>query len=125
MTTRSIISAPAVLMLAYFGIAVAAQEPPASTDASKHRLVLQTVSGVQPRSWVFAIVFPNGHIGLSSPEYLREYIADMVPAGVTLEWDPGCLRRGGEPLLGSPRDLAAFAAFLHERKIHFVLVPSG
>jgi hypothetical protein len=93
--------------------------------APKHRLVLRTVSGVEPRQWVFAVVFANGHVGVSSPAYLRQYIALTLHEGDTLEWAPGCDRWGGEPLLSSEPDLAAFKTFLRERKIHFILVPAG
>ena len=68
--------------------------------------------------------FVIGQSGFKSVESLKKHL-ETWPPGSELKWAPGCIRFGGEPLLSSQKDLEAFRAFLEQRKIKFVLVPSG
>jgi len=69
-------------------------------------------------------IFVIGQSGFRSVEALKQHL-ETWPAGSELRWAPGCVRLGGEPLLSSEEEMAAFRGFLAERGIHFVLVPSG
>jgi hypothetical protein len=69
-------------------------------------------------------LFRIGPAGFKSVAALQEHLA-VWPAGSELKWAPGCERFGDEPLLSSEADMAAFKAFLAQRGIRFVLVPSG
>jgi hypothetical protein len=48
-----------------------------------------------------------------------------MPPGAVLEWSPGCLRRGNEPLLSSEEELENFKRFCAEHGVEFILHPSG
>lgn len=69
-------------------------------------------------------IFVIGQSGFKSVAALKEHLKTWAP-GSELRWAPGCERLGKEPLLSSERDMQAFRKFLEERKIRFVLVPSG
>jgi hypothetical protein len=69
-------------------------------------------------------IFVIGNAGFKSVASLKNYVGSL-PAGSTLEWAPGCMRMGGEPLLSSAQELEEFKAFCAEKNINFVLVPSG
>jgi hypothetical protein len=69
-------------------------------------------------------LFRVGQAGFRSVAALQEHLATW-PAGSELKWAPGCEFFGDEPLLSSEADMAAFRAFLAQRQIRFVLVPSG
>jgi len=64
-----------------------------------------------------------GQCGFRSVETLKEHLKTWPP-GSELKWAPGCERLGGEPL-SSDEDMTAFKAFLEERQIKFVFIPSG
>ena len=69
-------------------------------------------------------LFTVGRRGYKSLDALKGFIANM-PKGSTLEWNPGCIRSGGEPLLSSEKDMQEFKEFCKNHQINFVLVPSG
>lgn len=69
-------------------------------------------------------LFVIGQVGFKSVISLEKHLETWA-SGSELKWAPGCERLGGEPLLSSEKDMAAFRAFLAKRGIHFVLVPSG
>jgi hypothetical protein len=69
-------------------------------------------------------IFVVGNVGFRSVAALKNYVG-MLPPGSKLEWAPGCMRFGGEPLLSSAQELEEFKAFCAEKNIDFVLIPSG
>jgi hypothetical protein len=69
-------------------------------------------------------IFVIGQSGFKSVASLEEYIQTWPP-GSELKWAPGCERFGGEPLLSSEDEMRTFRAFLAERHIKFILIPSG
>jgi len=69
-------------------------------------------------------IFVVGNVGFKSVAALKNYVGSLPP-GSKLEWAPGCRRLGGEPLLSSEQEIEEFKAFCAEKKIDFVLVPSG
>jgi hypothetical protein len=69
-------------------------------------------------------IFVIGQSGFKTVDALKKFIG-RLPAGSILEWAPGCKRMGGEPLLSSEEDMEEFKAFCEEKKIKFVLIPSG
>ena len=91
-----------------------------SSQPPKYRMELVYIFEANSAEYVFVI----GNIGFKSLDSLKKYISNM-PAGSTLEWAPGCLRRGNEPLLSSEREIKEFEAFCARNKVKFVLVPSG
>ena len=90
------------------------EEPP------KYRMELVYVFESNPPEFIFVI----GNAGFRTVSALKAYLSTL-PAGTVLEWAPGCVRFGGEPLLASPQEMEEFRAFCAERNITFVLVPSG
>ncbi|HYY59352.1 MAG TPA: hypothetical protein VE842_18630 [Pyrinomonadaceae bacterium] len=86
----------------------------------KYRMELVYVfEGETPES-----LFVIGHAGFRSVASLKEFVSSL-PAGSTLEWSPGCVRMGDEPLLSSAEEMEAFKLFCAEHGIDFILVPSG
>ncbi|MBM4046079.1 MAG: hypothetical protein FJ279_13270 [Planctomycetes bacterium] len=75
----------------------------------------------EPRQYVFVI---GGVTAYRTVEGLKKRLKDL-PKGSTLTWDPGCVRNGGEPLLGSQEEMKKFKEFCESIGIKFVLVPSG
>ncbi|MCM3869682.1 MAG: hypothetical protein ND895_03140 [Pyrinomonadaceae bacterium] len=69
-------------------------------------------------------IFVVGNAGFRSVAALKNYVRNLPP-GSRLEWAPGCMRLGGEPLLSSEQEIEEFKAFCEEKNIDFVLVPSG
>jgi len=86
----------------------------------KHELQLIHVFEDQKTEFIFVI----GQSGFKSVDSLKKHL-ETWPAGSELRWAPGCERFGGELLLSSEEEMHAFHAFLAERGIKFVLVPSG
>jgi hypothetical protein len=70
------------------------------------------------------LILVIGNSGFKTVSALEKFIA-ALPAGTKLTWNPGCERFGGEPLLSSEKEMAAFRAFCRDHKIDFVVVPSG
>lgn len=99
-------------------------QPSHSQDAGKpekYELALVWIADTQPRQYVFVI---NARVGFKSVAGLKHFVGNLPP-GTVLEWDPGCLRMGDEPLLSSKADMDDFKAFCAAKKVTFVLVPSG
>ena len=97
--------------------------PPDGASPSKpvtYKMQLVWMAGTHPPEFVFVV----GAVGFRSLPEFREFVG-RLPKGSTLEWDPGCKRMGGEPLLSSREDMEAFRALCKEKGIEFVLVPSG
>ena len=69
-------------------------------------------------------IFLVGSVGFKSVEGLKKFVASLA-RGSVIEWDPGCLRRGGEPLLSSAEEMKAWMEFCEEHGIKFILVLSG
>jgi hypothetical protein len=69
-------------------------------------------------------VFVVGQVGFHTVKGLKDFVA-RLPAGAILEWSPGCIRMGGEPLLSSPDEMEDFKRFCAEHGIEFILHPSG
>ena len=69
-------------------------------------------------------IFVIGKAGFKTVGDLKDFIA-RLPAGAVLEWSPGCLRWGDEPLLSSPEEMEDFKRFCTERGVEFILHPSG
>ena len=90
-------------------------EPP-----PKYRMELVYIFEANTTEFIFVI----GNAGFKSVASLKNYLGNL-PAGSTLEWAPGCMRMGGEPLLSSEQEMEEFKAFCAEKNINFVLVPSG
>jgi hypothetical protein len=65
-----------------------------------------------------------GAAGFKSIDSLKKFLSGLPP-GSTLEWAPGCIRMGKEPLLSSEQEMEEFKAFCAESNINFVLTPSG
>ena len=55
---------------------------------------------------------------------LKKYLGKQ-PAGSTVEWDPGCVRVGNNPLLSSGEEINDLREFLEKRGITFVVFPAG
>ena len=97
-----------------------AQEAEQQPPAPKYRMELVYVFEGETPEFLFVI----GNAGFRSVASLKEFVG-RLPAGSTLEWSPGCLRRGDEPLLSSAQEMEEFELFCAERGINFILVPSG
>ena len=113
------------ISLLLFGFLLIAFEPlVASSQVDKqpvkYELQLIYVFEEQRTEFIFVI----GQSGFKSVAALKRYL-ETWPPGSELRWAPGCERLGGEPLLSFEEDMKAFRAFLKERGIKFVLVPSG
>lgn len=97
-----------------------AQELAQPQPAPKYQMELVYI--FEPGSTEF--IFVIGNVGFKSVASLKNYVSTL-PLGSTLEWAPGCQRRGGEPLLSAELEMEEFKAFCVEKNINFVLVPSG
>ena len=95
-----------------------AQEP--ESQPAKYRLELVYIFESNVPEFIFVI----GNSGFKSVGSLKRFIAGL-PAGSTLEWAPGCVRQGNEPLLSSEADMKSFRRFCELHGIKFILVPSG
>jgi hypothetical protein len=69
-------------------------------------------------------VFVIGSTGFKTVKGLKDFVA-RLPSGSVLEWLPGCLRMGGEPLLSSVEEMEDFKRFCEEHGVEFILHPSG
>lgn len=96
----------------------------AAQPARNYRLLRQPVAGLHPTQWVFVIVTPEGYAWVATHEKLQWAIEHGVPAKATLEWSPGCLRQGGEPL-ETAEELDALVDFCKRRDVRFVHIPGG
>ena len=60
----------------------------------------------------------------ASVRALKKFLAKQ-PEGSIVEWDPGCVRIGDQPLLSSKRDMDDFRQFLKKQKLKLVVIPAG
>jgi hypothetical protein len=97
-----------------------AQDNAQSPAPSKYRLELIYISDVASQEYIFVV----GTLGFKSVDSLKKFLSNLPPGSI-LEWAPGCHRWGGEPLLSSEQDMEDFKAFCVEKKIEFILAPSG
>ena len=111
-----------IILLGLLLCAVESATVPAEAGEQLVKGELQLVyvfEGKQPE-----FIFVIGQAGFKSVASLKKHL-ETWPAGSELKWAPGCVRFGGEPLLSSDKEMQAFRAFLAERGIALVLVPSG
>jgi hypothetical protein len=97
-----------------------AHENQQEQSPTTYRMELVYIFDKDPPEFVFVI----GNVGFKSVDSLKKFLSS-VPPGSTLEWAPGCVRWGHEPLLSSEREMQEFKAFCVEKNLKFVLVPSG
>ena len=92
----------------------------------RYRMEVITVADATPREEMVVVLFPQGGTAYKTLRGLQQFV-DSLPQGATLEWSPGCTRRsdGAGALLASTEQIAAFRAHCQERKVNFVVVPSG
>jgi hypothetical protein len=86
----------------------------------KYRLELVHLLDTDSAEYIFVV----GNIGFKSVTSLEKFLSTLPPGSI-LEWAPGCLRSGSEPLLSSVQEMEDFKAFCAASNINFVLVPSG
>ena len=94
----------------------AAAQPP----LGKQKLVMALVWIPETKAQIFVV----GGVGFNSVASLKNFLGEQ-PAGTVVEWNPGCKRLGGDPILSTEKELSEFKAYLEERKIKFVQIPSG
>ena len=92
------------------------EQPP----SPKYRMELVYVFEGETPEFIFVI----GSAGFKSVASLKKFVSNLA-AGSTLEWSPGCVRMGDEPLLSSAEAMEEFKLFCAEHGINFILVPSG
>jgi hypothetical protein len=97
-----------------------AQESEQSPPPPKYKMELVYIFEAEPTEYLFLV----GNVGFKSVASLKKFLSDLPPGSI-LEWSPGCLRYGGEPLLSSAEDMEDFKAFCVENKITLILVPAG
>lgn len=97
-----------------------AQESARPQPPPKYRMELVYVLDAAPAEFIFVI----GDSEFKTVESLKSFLS-LLPAGATLEWAPGCMRVGREPLLSSEGEMEDFKEFCAALGINFVLVPSG
>jgi hypothetical protein len=97
-----------------------AQENAQTQLPPKYRMELVYIFEAGANEFIFVI----GNVGFKSVASLKNYVGKLPPGSI-LEWSPGCLRMGGEPLLSSKSELEDFKAFCAEKNISFVLLPAG
>lgn len=97
-----------------------------SLEAERPRYRMELVwlvdgdDAADPGRYVFII----GSLGFKTVEGLKGFVRSL-PEGAVLEWSPGCLRRGEEPLLSSSEELEDFKRFCRDHGVEFILHPSG
>ena len=103
--------------------AAPAQEKESATQTTTYQMQLVWVvdgSEGDRREFMFVV----GSLGFKTVDGLKNFVA-LLPAGSRLEWSPGCLRMGNEPLLSSTEELEDFQRFCAEHNVEFILHPSG
>ena len=109
-----------IFLLLIFAPAIRAQEKERERVRYRMELVWMADGDKDEREYVFVV----GKVGFKTLESFKNFIA-RLPAGAILEWSPGCIRMGGEPLLSSAEELEDFKRFCTEHGIEFILHPSG
>jgi hypothetical protein len=113
--------APVIFLILVFAQTVSAQWID-ERERPRYRMELVWIEDGESdkREYVFVI----GPLGFKTVEGLKRFIG-RLPAGSILEWSPGCVRRGNEPLLSSAEELEDFHRFCAEHGVEFLLHPSG
>ncbi|MDF2446656.1 MAG: hypothetical protein K0S46_1892 [Moraxellaceae bacterium] len=106
-----------LLLLSALGLPAAAAE--ANAPVKRELQLTYRLDGKKPQ---FILSIEKAEF--TSVAALKEHLKTWAP-GSELKWAPGCVRLGEEPLLSSAAEMAAFRAFLEERGIAWVLLPSG
>ena len=109
-----------IVILLSFVLHTHAQESAPPQPPQKYRLELVYIFDSDSKEYIFVI----GNGGFKSITSLKKFL-NHLPRGTILEWEPGCVRMGDEPLLSSQQDMDDFKAFCAERGIKFILLPSG
>ena len=104
-----------LVFLALLAGAVSAQPP-----LEARKLVLNLVQIPETKMDIFVV----GSVGFNSVASLKKYLGEQ-PAGTVVEWNPGCLRVGGDLSLSFEKELSGLESYLEKRKIKFVQIPSG
>ncbi len=86
----------------------------------KYEMRLVHILYGQPAEYIFVI----GEEGFKSVDDLKKFVGSL-PSGSELQWAPGCMRMGDEPLLSSESELEDFKKFCEAHSVRFVLIPSG
>ena len=113
---------PLIIFLGLLLAVVAPLSAVGETEQQPVKQELQLIYVVEAQETKF--IFVIGQAGFTSVAALKQYL-QTLPPGSELRWAPGCERLGGEPLLSSVQEMQSFRAFLEQRGIKFVLVPSG
>jgi hypothetical protein len=92
----------------------------APAPETAYQLSLVWLSGTHPAEFIFVV----GGVGFKTVAALEEFLGGL-PAGSKVEWDPGCRRMGGEPILSSEKELEAFKKFCADHKLQLHIIPSG
>jgi len=85
------------------------------------RLNLVYLAGSEPPEFMITL---DDSLGFRTVDALERFL-EGLPAGTVLDWDPGCERRGNEPLLSDPRGLDAFRGFCARHGLRLVVHPGG
>ena len=109
-----------LLVMLLLGVPQVQGQEKGESSPPKYQLELVYIFEANPTEFVFLV----GKVGFKSVASLKNFLRTLPP-GSTLEWDPGCIRFGGEPLLSSAQDMEDFKAFCAANKIKLILVPSG
>jgi hypothetical protein len=110
------------LLLVWAQPALAQREASGQPERPRYRMELVWVEDGDDdkRGYIFAV----GPTGFKTVQGLKDFVA-RLPGGAILEWSPGCLRRGDEPLLSSDEEMESFRRFCEEHGVEFILHPSG
>jgi hypothetical protein len=108
------------LILLSVALCARAQDDARPQPPPKYRMELVYIFEAGSTEFIFVV----GNVGFKTVASLKDFVGGLPP-GSTLEWAPGCRRIGGEPLLSSEQEMEEFKLFCADKKIDFVLIPSG
>ncbi len=108
------------IILGLMTLSAVAQDKKRDPEALTLTQAMVADSGAS-RQYVFVI---NGVVAFNTVDGLKKHLKNL-PTGSTLTWAPGCVRRGGEPLLDSQAEMTKFKEFCDSIGIKFILVPAG
>ena len=99
---------------------------PGADAPPRYRMEVITVADAPFREEMAVVLFAQGGTAFRTLRGLQQFV-NSLPQGATLEWSPGCDRgsEGAGVLLASAEQIAAFRAYCQERKVNFVVIPSG
>ena len=84
-------------------------------------LVMLYSDDVTDYDWVVTL---NNSIAFRSIDGLKVFLQKQ-PNGTTIEWAPGCVRLGDEPLLNSEQELQEFRLFCRKHGFKLTIRSSG